>query len=67
MRTSRKTRLHDAKFWKTLGIFFKATRLLDLGSVTDLEKKFKKIKNALAFVKKCNNRFSNLTQTSPLS
>lgn len=44
IRNSRKTRLQDAKFWKTFGIFFSATRRLSRGSVTDL--KIKKIKKS---------------------
>lgn len=35
--SSRKTLLQETRFWKTLGIFLRATRLPSLGSVTDLE------------------------------
>lgn len=34
---SRKTRLQEARFWKTLGIFLRATLLPLRGSVTDLQ------------------------------
>lgn len=34
--SSLKTRLQDTRFWKTLGIFFRATLLPSRGSVTDL-------------------------------
>ena len=37
IRSSLYTRLHDTRFWKTLGIFFNATLLPSLGSVTDLK------------------------------
>uniref|UniRef100_A0A914V6F1 Uncharacterized protein n=1 Tax=Plectus sambesii TaxID=2011161 RepID=A0A914V6F1_9BILA len=38
MRISLNTRLQEARFWKTLGIFFSATRFPPRGSVTDLKK-----------------------------
>ena len=37
--SSRKTLLQETRFWKTLGIFLRATRLPSLGSVTDLKRK----------------------------
>lgn len=35
---SRNTLLQETRFWKTLGIFLRATRFPSLGSVTDLDK-----------------------------
>lgn len=34
--SSRNTLLQETRFWKTLGIFLRATRFPSLGSVTDL-------------------------------
>jgi len=34
--SSLKTRLEDMRDWNTFGIFFRAARLADRGSVTDL-------------------------------
>lgn len=34
---SRNTLLQETRFWKTLGIFLRATRFPSLGSVTDLD------------------------------
>lgn len=36
--SSRNTLLQETRFWKTLGIFLRATRFPSLGSVTDLRK-----------------------------
>lgn len=37
MRSSLKTLLQETRFWKTLGIFFRATFRPSRGSVTDLQ------------------------------
>lgn len=55
--SSRNTLLQETRFWKTLGIFFRATRFPSLGSVTDLREEYKSYLVRIIFVNS-NHRFT---------
>lgn len=54
--------MQETRFWKTLGIFLRATRFPSLGSVTDLDEKGREEKKSSfgSAVKNSDSRTSNL-------